>query len=187
MDVAAPKIVAQLRPVRRIVTGHDAEGTAIFLQDDIARQVLALGVPSHGVTELWRTAGVPADNDDPTDPCLGQITLAPPTHGTVFRIVEFPPDEALAKVDHATAFAAMGKNAVETLSGNSGVIMHKTASIDYALVLEGEIWAVLDKSETCLRRGDVLIQRGTNHGWSNRTNSPALLAFVMVGAKPLAD
>ncbi len=61
--------------------------------------------------------------------------------------------------------------------------MHETQTTDYALVLEGEIWAVMEKGETKLRAGDVLIQRGTNHAWSNRSGKPAVMAFVLVGAK----
>jgi quercetin dioxygenase-like cupin family protein len=63
--------------------------------------------------------------------------------------------------------------------------MHRTASVDYAFVLEGEIWAILETSEVCLKQGDVLIQRGTNHAWSNRSSSQALVGFVLVDAHPV--
>jgi quercetin dioxygenase-like cupin family protein len=65
-------------------------------------------------------------------------------------------------------------------------MMHKTASVDYAIVLSGEVWAVMEEGETCMKAGDVLIQRGTNHAWSNRTQEPAMVAFILVGAKPLS-
>jgi quercetin dioxygenase-like cupin family protein len=91
----------------------------------------------------------------------------------------------LAKIDQKTAFSALGEEAVQSLTGRKDVVMHRTASVDYAIVVEGEIWAVLDKGETLLKRGDVLIQRGTNHGWSNRGDRPALVAFVLVAAEPL--
>jgi hypothetical protein len=62
---------------------------------------------------------------------------------------------------------------------------HKTDTIDYAIVLSGEIWAMMDEGETLLKQGDVLVQRGTNHAWSNRTNEPAILAFVLIDADPV--
>ena len=179
-------LIPNLKAIRRVVTGHDAEGRAIILDDRPANQTLALGVPNHGVTDLWKTLSSPASNEGNLDPCAGPVRLEPPAQGTVFRVVEFPPDqEYLDKFDHKAAFASMGEAAAASLTNRSGILMHRTASIDYAIVLEGEIWAVLDKDETCLKAGDVLIQRGTNHGWSNRTERPSLVAFVMVGAAPL--
>ena len=180
------QIEPRLRPIRRVVTGHDSSGHAIILEDDAAKQVLAIGIPEHGATDLWKTTSIPATNEGYDDPCRGTLTLAPPPSGTVFRIVEFPPDrDFLAKIDQKTAFSALGEEAVQSLTGRKDVVMHRTASVDYAIVVEGEIWAVLDKGETLLKRGDVLIQRGTNHGWSNRGDGPALVAFVLVAAEPL--
>jgi len=181
------QIAPNLKPIRRVVTGHDADGKAIILEDGNARQVLAIGVPEHGVTDLWKTTSMPATNEGYADPCIGKLTLPPPPEGTVFRIVEFPPDrDFLPKIDQKSAFSALGEDATKSLTGRTDVVMHRTASVDYAIVIEGEIWAVLDKGETLLKRGDVLIQRGTNHGWSNRGDEPALVAFVLVAAKQLA-
>jgi quercetin dioxygenase-like cupin family protein len=70
-------------------------------------------------------------------------------------------------------------------ASSSNPMMHKTASVDYAIVLKGEIWAVMDDSEKRMTAGDVLVQRGTNHAWSNRTDQPALVAFILVGATPV--
>jgi hypothetical protein len=180
------QIAASLKPIRRVVTGHDSSGHAIILEDDAAKQVLAIGIPEHGATDLWKTTSIPATNEGYDDPCRGTLTLAPPPSGTVFRIVEFPPDrDFLAKIDQKTAFSALGEEAVQSLTGRKDVVMHRTGSVDYAIVVEGEIWAVMDKGETLLKRGDVLIQRGTNHGWSNRGDGPALVAFVLVAAEPL--
>jgi hypothetical protein len=183
---STPQIVPNLKSVRRIVTGHDADGNAVILEDSLAKQKLAIGVPEHGVTDLWKTAALPASNDGYVDPCTGQITLPPPPNGTVFRIVEFPPDsDFLPKLDQKSAFSVLGEGAAESLTGRADVVMHRTASLDYAIVVEGEIWAVMDKGEALLKSGDVLIQRGTNHGWSNRGDRPALVAFVLVAAQPL--
>src|SRR2546428_13775258 len=95
---------------------------------------------------------------------------------------EFPPYPAISKrVDSREIFAALGaEHAVDSTSATP--MMHKTASVDYAIVLAGEIWAVMDEGETCMKAGDVLIQRGTNHAWSNRSSAPALVAFVLVWA-----
>jgi len=169
------------------VTGHDADGSAVILEDSVAKQKLAIGVPEHGVTDLWKTTGLPVSNDGYADPCTGQITLPPPTNGTVFRIVEFPPDrDFIPKLDQRSAFSVLGEGAAESVTGRADVLMHRTASLDYAIVIEGEIWAVMDKGEVLLKSGDVLIQRGTNHGWSNRGDKPALVAFVLVAARPLS-
>lgn len=182
------RIEPRLKPVRRIVTGHDAAGRSIILQNALAQQVLAIGVAEHGVTDIWRTHSIPADNCDVSDPCQGPLTLAPPKEGTVFRVVEFPPDrEYLHAIDHKAAFSAMGDDAVEAISGNAAIIMHKTNSLDYAVVLSGEIYAVMDEGEALMQLGDVLVQRGTNHGWSNRSDAPAIVAFVLMGAKPLPE
>jgi mannose-6-phosphate isomerase-like protein (cupin superfamily) len=178
-----------LRPIRRIVTGHDARGRSIIVEDKASPHVLPLyGVPNFGVTDLWKTYETPADNAAKGDACKGPITLAPPANGTVFRMVEFPPDrEYMDKADHAKMFASMGKSGAEALDGRSErhAHMHVTQSVDYAFVMSGEIWAVLDRHETKMKAGDVLVQRGTNHAWSNRSRKPAIVGFVLVSAKPL--
>jgi hypothetical protein len=108
------RIVPNLKPVRRVVTGHDSAGNAIIVEDGRAGQTLALGVPNHGVTDLWKTLSTPLD------PCTGPLRLEPPAHGTVFRVVEFPPDdEYLDKFDHKTALSSMGDAAAESLTGRS--------------------------------------------------------------------
>ena len=92
------------------------------------------------------------------------------------------------KLSREQAFASLGKSGTEALAHSSGErhpMMHRTKSIDYAIVLSGEIWAVMDVGETKMRAGDVLIQRGTNHAWANRSNRPARVAFVLIDAKPV--
>ena len=110
--------------------------------------------------------------------------LEPKPSGTICRIVEFPPDAAWQdRTDASEVFSSMeAGHAADSTS--STPMMHKTASVDYDIVLSGEIWAVMDEGETCMQAGDVLIQRATNHAWSNRSSQPALVAFVLVGAKP---
>jgi hypothetical protein len=146
------------------------------------------GVDNFGVTDLWKTSAAPADNRGREDPCQGPIVLAPPPCGTVFRIVEFPPDkEYIGKWKRDEAFGSMGESGTHAIdrSGSRHEGMHRTASVDYAFVLEGEIWAVLDNTETLMRPGEVLIQRGTNHAWSNRSDAPCLVGFVLIDAHPI--
>ena len=102
--------------------------------------------------------------------------------GTIFRVVDFPPDSVWKHgADPAAAFAALhARHAADPTSRDPA--MHKTASVDYAMVLDGEIWAVMDTDERLMKAGDVLIQRGTNHAWSNRTERHCRMMFVLCGA-----
>ncbi len=180
----------RIRPIRRIVTGHDAAGRSTVLSDGPSPHAMTLaGADTFGVTDLWKTYGTPADNTGADDACRGPITLAPPRAGSVLRIVEFPPDEDyIATWKRDEAFASMGESGSKSVDRSSARHegMHRTASVDYAFVLEGEIWAILDTTEVLMRAGDVLVQRGTNHAWSNRSTAPCLVGFVLIDAKPLA-
>ncbi len=173
------------RPIRRIVTGHNAEGCSVFLMDGIAENIR--GRPGGGaVTELWTTDSAPANNSGDEDTGTRPSALQPPPKGTRFRMVEYPPDSArFAAGTEYTAFrnAGLGRSAATDTSRHPG--MHKTDSIDYAIVLSGEIYAVMDEGETLMRPGDCLIQRGTSHAWSNRSNGPCQVAFVLVDAEPI--
>lgn len=179
-----------IRAVRRIVTGHNAEGRSVIVSDAASPHAMALaGVSDFGVTDIWKTEGSPASNAGSADPCAAQISLAPPKSGTVFRVVQFPPDaQYVGKWKPDAAFASMGESGAAAVqkdtSRHEG--MHTTHSVDYAFVLEGEIWAVLDEDEVRMTAGDVLVQRGTSHAWSNRSTSPCMVGFVLVDAAPLA-
>jgi hypothetical protein len=180
---------AKIRSVRRIITDHDDQGRSTIVSDAPSPHAMTLaGVETFGVTDLWKTASAPADNTSFEDPCSSAITLAPPPSGTVLRLVEFPPDkDYIGRWKRGEAFASMGKSGAQAIDESTArhEAMHRTASVDYAIVIEGEIWAVLDTTETAMRAGDVLIQRGTNHAWSNRSDKAALVAFVLIDAKPL--
>lgn len=179
-----------IRPVRRIVTGHDAQGRSIIISDAPSPHTMALaGVSNFGVIDIWKTDCAPASNEGDADPCSAHISLAPPPFGSVFRVVQFPPDkEYLGKWKRDDAFASMGESGADALheSGERHEAMHRTNSIDYAFVLEGEIWAVMDEGEVRMRAGDVLVQRGTNHAWSNRSDEPCMVGFVLIDAQPLS-
>ena len=171
--------------IRRVVTGHDKDGQSIFVMDGKAPNVLEMAsMPGVALTDLWRTRSSPASNAGNADAATGRIKLEPPADGTILRIVEFPPDSAWRKsADAKAAFASIGAGgAPDHESGDA--MMHATATVDYIIVLQGEIWAILDKGEKLLKQGDILIQRGTNHSWSVRTKEPCVIAAVLIGAKP---
>jgi mannose-6-phosphate isomerase-like protein (cupin superfamily) len=168
------------RNYRRIVTGHDANGRSILWKDGPSPNAVEVmpGLVSH---EMWQTTA-PAGNTGDEDTALGPLQLEPRNaNGTVFRIVTFPPDESLKDADMGEAFEKMHSDAHDADSDTAG--MHETRTTDYAIVIEGEVWAVMEEGETKMEVGDVLIQRGTNHAWSNRSDKPAAVAFVLIDAK----
>ena len=173
--------------IRRVVTGHDANGKSIFIKDGIATSVKEMeSMPGLALTDLWVTNSAPADNSGNADAANRPIVLEPPASGTVLRIVEFPPDSAWRdNADAKEAFSSIGADHA-TDDTSEDAMMHKTSTVDYLVVLKGEIWAILDDgAETCLKQGDVMIQRGTNHSWSVRTDDPCILAAILVNAEPI--
>jgi mannose-6-phosphate isomerase-like protein (cupin superfamily) len=174
-----------LKPIRRVVTGHDRDGKSVIASDGPSPHVLTLpGRPDFGLTNLWITDATPASNEGDADAAARPIRLEPPEGGTIFRIVEFPPDRVAAGFDRNAAFAAMGASHAMDADASRHPGMHRTATVDYAIVLSGEIYAVMDEGETLLQAGDCLVQRGTNHAWSNRSDEPCLVAFILVSARP---
>ena len=174
-----------LRPIRRVITGHDAQGRSIIASDEPSPNTIAISEsPAFGMTDLWVTHDAPADNAGSADPAARTIVLEPPARGTIFRVVEFPPDAQIAgKFDRVRAFESIGASEALDPDGSRHPGMHRTHSVDYAIVLSGEIWAVMDVGETLMRAGDCLVQRGTNHAWSNRSQQPCLVAFILVDAR----
>lgn len=148
-------------PVRRVVTGHDDAGRALVIVDGAApnARVNSRGVMS---TLIWSTAATPAPMPlgiAPEDEGARRMGTQPPPRGTRFTINDYPP--------------------------GGGGEMHRTETVDYVLVLAGEIEMLLDEGAVTLRAGDVLVQRGTNHRWTNRGSVPARIAFVLLDAEPL--
>ncbi|HEY2134449.1 MAG TPA: cupin domain-containing protein [Xanthobacteraceae bacterium] len=174
--------------IRRVVTGHDAEGRSVFVMDGASPHVFSRGTGSVVVTDLWETHAAPADNRGNEDSINRSFRLPPPKNGSVLRIIEYPPDkQRVPALAHERDAPADGSGRHEALDrGNPRHPgFHKTSSVDYAIVLSGEIYALMDVGEVLLKTGDVLIQRGTNHAWSNRTDAPATLAFVLIDAEPV--
>ncbi|MCC6780570.1 MAG: cupin domain-containing protein [Hyphomicrobiales bacterium] len=175
-----------LKPVRRIVTGHNAAGRSVFIADGDAPNLLpALATPRMALTLIWRTTSSPAawDDDEETAPAGLRVPTAPQQRGgTVFRIADFPPDSELGDLSQVD----MARHGVQVSAAGRRrhVLFHTTDTVDYAIVLEGEIWAVLDDDEVLMKQGDVLVQRGTGHAWSNRSDRYCRVAFILVDAEP---
>ena len=173
---------------RRVVTGHNADGKSIFIADAPTPHVFQRSTGSAIVMELWETTSTPADNRGNDDAITRGFRLAPPKNGSVFRIIEYPPDkERLKSLAAELAAPDDGSGRVAAADKSAGARhlgFHKTSSVDYAIVLSGEIYALMDEGEVLFKAGDVLIQRGTNHAWSNRTDESCHVAFVLIDAEP---
>lgn len=175
-----------LPPVTRVVTGHDADGKAIAIEVGPPPHVAEIAaIPGTLFHEIWATAGSPARVDNGPDPTLGPLTLPPPPQGTRIRIVDIPPDtEDFLRHGAARmhdAFAQIGDPAASTVAeGSPHPLMHRTESVDYGVVLHGECTLVLDRGEVVLRPGHVVVQRGTNHAWANRSGAVCRMLFVLV-------
>ena len=178
---------------RRIVTGHDAMGRSIVISDAPPENVVPNpSDPDRGHINFWKTDSVPADNGDDADPMAGApCPLAPPKGGTMFRFFQIAPERneaALSKAERdarmAHMFEAAGATEARIPMGRHPS-MHRTHSVDYIVLLKGEVTAILDVGEVAMKPFDVLIQRGTNHGWANYGEEPALLVAVLIDAEPL--
>lgn len=175
-----------LADIRRIVTAHTAEGKAIVAQNgplpNVTRPPTQPGLAFH---EVWSTDQTPMpisfSQDDPTD---SYRDTAPPKNGTIIRFVDIPPEgnEGLDMDAEQTRVlfeaVGLGENAKHTKAGRHP-LMHRTQSVDYGVVISGEIHLVLDEEEILLRPGDVVVQRGTIHAWANRSDSICRMLFVL--------
>ena len=143
--------------IRRVVTGHDKTGKAVVTIDEISKNVISRRA-NHQSCVIWSTGEFPTDNDGAADGGLRPVGTVDPG-GTVFRLVEYGP-------------GVTPRN-------------HRTESVDYAIVLSGEIDMEMDGTMVHLKTGDVLVQRGTIHNWINKGTVPCVVAFVLVAAKPV--
>jgi mannose-6-phosphate isomerase-like protein (cupin superfamily) len=168
------------RPTRRVVTGHDASGRAVILVDGAAPSAKLRKATGLTSTLLWVTDESPADNSGAKDSADREIGVAPPPRGSIFRMVDFPPASETGAVDNAAMLKEMGLSGGQSDARHA--TMHRTRSVDYAIVVSGEIDMLLDDSEVHLKAGDVLVQRGTNHAWVNRGKENCRIAFVLIDA-----
>lgn len=177
----------QQRTFRRIITGHDVNGKAVILSDAPPVHTQLVGGPG-GPTffEVWHTLETPAlilaqpgvrDEDG--------LVLPPPKNGTRLRVIEFPPEgdeiRRLTAADAAAKFKSMGGEEASTSNASAPhPLMHRTKTVDYGIVLEGEITLVVDLGETTLQAGDIVIQNGTNHAWANRSGKICRMVFILI-------
>ena len=172
----------ELRSTRRIVTGHDAKGKAVVVLDAPlkAKQRSAGG---NGMTLLWTTREFPVDVSGADDLAANHTTVPPVADGTVFRIVDFAPAEPhAAPVDHHQILLSMGIDPATQGYGRHANT-HRTRTVDYALVLDGEIDMLLDDSEIHVKAGDVLVQQATNHAWVNNGTKSCRIAFILIDSR----
>ncbi len=180
----------QKRQIRRIVTGHNAHGRSIVTEDQFAPSAHTnpKRVGYH-LTQLWITDQTPAFVGNEEDPTARPLKLEPPKNGSVVRIIEFGPEgdwlERINVDDTKVAWGALGTQTASTNQTGKAKhpFMHRTQSVDYALVLEGEITLVLDEEDVVMREGDFLVERGTNHAWANRSGKPCRMLFVLIDGK----
>jgi mannose-6-phosphate isomerase-like protein (cupin superfamily) len=170
------------RPPRRVVTGLDSGGKARLLFDGPAPNVRLRRASGLTSTLLWVTGESPADVSGRTDKSQREIGVAPPPSGSIFRIVDFPPAAEAGPVDNAAMIREMGVG--KSPGGEPRhAMMHRTRSVDYSVVISGEIDMLLDDSEVHLKAGDVLVQQATNHAWVNRGHETCRIAFVLIDAQ----
>lgn len=183
------------KAVRRVVTGHDERGRAVIQEDGPVPRVQRIG-GDHGPLffEVWNTRAMPVPIDRMSgEPAESGIQLAPPKNGTRIRVLDIPPDDAsfdaLTPEEIQAHFAAVGAAQASSHSkpGSRHAFMHRTETIDYGIVLEGELTLIMDVGETIVRAGDIVIQRGTNHGWANRSNRHCRVAFILIDAEYRLD
>jgi mannose-6-phosphate isomerase-like protein (cupin superfamily) len=168
--------------VRRIITGHRADGRSTVLVDGPAPNVKQREA-GNASTLLWVTEESPASLSGSTDRAARDVAVPPPPLGSIFRIAEFPPDTGGEVRDHETVLRDFGIGPdVRRGHAPRHPAIHRTRSIDYVIVLEGEIDLVLDDGEVRLGAGDVVVQRGTNHAWINRGASVCRLGMVFIDA-----
>ncbi len=175
-----------LPPVRRIVTGIDANGRSYIAEDGVSPAMFTMeGRAGYRSNNIWRTVGSPAPVGA-DDTVLEHRGLLPPKSGTMLRVIDIPPEDKDPEVRRRATeavFAAMFADAKHDSSNARHPGMHITDTIDYAIVLQGELVAMMDEGETVMRAGDILIQRGTNHAWANRSGTIARIAFILVDGR----
>ena len=170
-------------PVRRIVTGHDESGKAVVLMDGPApnqRVRQATGVVS---TLLWVTDEAPADISQDADRADRESPVAPPSKGSILRVVDFPPAGNTGGISQEAVLKEMGIHHDHGGKPARHPFTHRTRSVDYAFVLSGEIDMLLDDSEVHMKTGDIMVQQGTNHAWVNNGTEVCRIAFVLIDAE----
>ena len=171
---------------RRIVTGHDTDRRAIVVSDAAPELTYMIGGPNGAkFFEVWNTTETPAKIDNGAFDQETGLVLGPPKGGTRIRVIDFPPEgdeiRNLTKDEAAKHFKTMSDEHASSAGDEAPhPLMHRTQTVDYGIVLEGELTMILDRSETTVKAGDIVIQRGTNHAWANRTSKMCRVAFILI-------
>jgi mannose-6-phosphate isomerase-like protein (cupin superfamily) len=173
-----------------VVTGHDDKGRAVVVSDGPAPSVhINKAEQDWFSVDIWRTHEIPAKIlATAEEPTAGPRRQMPTANGTVLRINSFPPESeavrAMTPADSLRVFEGLGNPTAATFGkGGRHPMMHRTETIDHALILSGEITMLLDDEEVQLKAGDVVVQCGTSHAWSNRSKAPCLIAFILIDGK----
>jgi mannose-6-phosphate isomerase-like protein (cupin superfamily) len=171
------------KPIRRIVTGHGPDGKSKVMLDGPAPNVRERKA-GNASTLLWVTEESPAEVSGGADRAAREIAVPPPRRGSIFRIAEFPPHTGGDVRDNESVLRDFGIGP-DVARGHPPrhPAIHRTRSLDYIVVLEGEIHLLLDDGEVHLRAGDVVVQRGTNHAWINRGGQVCRLGMVFIDAE----
>lgn len=176
--------------IYRVVTGHDENGNAIILENGPLNTVMDLeAVPGTRFHEVWNTSDTPAPiTNAQTDPTIGPVVLPPMKAGTRIRFVDIPPDTeeflTQGKGKMKDMFSKVGDEDASTVKdGSPHPLMHRTESVDYGVVIEGELTLIVDNGEAILKPGSVVIQRGTNHAWANRSGKMCRILFILIGGQ----
>ena len=174
--------------IRRVVTGHNASGQAVIQEDAPVPRVKRIGGETGPMFyEVWNTQATPAPIDHASgEPEEDGIILAPPANGTRIRVLDIPPDadefDDMRPEEARAHFSEIGAADASSHHGEGTrhAHMHRTETIDYGIVLEGEITLLMDEGEATVGPGDIVVQRGTNHGWANRSGKNCRIAFVLI-------
>jgi mannose-6-phosphate isomerase-like protein (cupin superfamily) len=176
-------------PVRRVVTGLDARGESTIVFDgEATTRGESPDWPGMGVTLLWKSAALPADNSGNADAAAGPLQLMSSPLGAEFLVWQCPPLrelDALPPEQRARALSPGGMIEADRTRATRHPGMHATSTLDFLVVLSGEVTLLLENGETTLHAGDTVVDRGVVHAWENRGEVPALLAIVNLGALPL--
>jgi mannose-6-phosphate isomerase-like protein (cupin superfamily) len=184
--IAAGYAAGQQQPaspqVRRVVTAIDKSGKAVALFDQ-AVPLQSFRSPNPA-GDMWVTEAYPADFNWTEDRGKIKVGLHPPKNGTIFRIVDFvPTTEAIDKMPIDTMMKVAGESAPKKGLPPRHAMMHRTRTVDYAIIMSGEIDMMLDEGEVHLKAGDVVVQQATNHAWINRGKAPCRVAFILMDSQ----
>ncbi len=174
--------------IRRVIAGHDADGKAVILADGPSPTIRTRPVSGGTSNLMWVLDQLPTDLTTFVDTADGaDVPTCPPRPGAYFRVTEFPPEPEMTEERHKALLEERTREGseqprIQRQPDHRHHGMHRTESVDFALILKGEIDMLVDEDEVHLNQGDVLIQLGNNHAWVNRSGEPCLIGFILLGA-----